>query len=200
MAISRQERRRPGGEELEPHRGPGQVGGDLVPQLAQVRAMVRGCVDGNLCRRRHAQVPRADVDIQLTTGIRKVHDFLTVGAAAPLQEAGIVAMGFPSSYYAGLAALYQGKRDAFLPLLQTCGFQTFQPAGAYYVMADFSAISDRDDIRFAEWLLAETGVATVPGSSFYREPGHGTNVVRFAFCKRMETLGLAAELLQKIRP
>lgn len=130
-----------------------------------------------------------------TGAIRKVHDFLTVGAPAPLQEGAAAALAFPRSYYEELAAMYEDRRAFTLDFLRSAGFAFSVPEGAYYVMADFSALSDWDDVRFARALIDLAGVATVPGSSFYRNPEDGRSKVRFCFCKRRETLELAASLL-----
>jgi aminotransferase len=132
----------------------------------------------------------------LTAGIRKVHDFLTVGAAAPLQEAGVTALSLPDSYYRGLADLYRAKRDRFVPVLERAGFRCFPPAGAYYVMADVSAITKLDATAFAFELVRDPGVAVVPGPSFFSRPGDGRSLVRFCFCKRDETLDEAARRLE----
>jgi aminotransferase len=134
----------------------------------------------------------------LTQAIRKVHDFLTVGAPAPLQEAvasGLTDLGRP--YYAKLAADYRARRDVLVPALQEAGFECRPPQGAYYVLADFSALSDLDDTAFSHLLTREAGVTPVPGSSFYSEPDRGRSRVRFAFCKRIETLERAAERLRR---
>jgi aminotransferase len=133
----------------------------------------------------------------LTGAIRKVHDFLTVGAAAPLQEAGAAALRLPEAYYRDLAALYQAKRDRFLPRLEGVGFRCFRPQGAYYAMADISALTDEDDAAFAAELVRDAGVAVVPGSSFFSQPDLGRNLVRFCFCKKDETLDEAARRLEK---
>ena len=133
----------------------------------------------------------------LTGAIRKVHDFLTVGAAAPLQEAGVVALNLSDAYYRELAALYQGKRDRFVPLLERVGFRCFAPQGAYYVMADVSGLTTKDDAAFAQDLVRDAGVAVVPGSSFFSRPALGRNLVRFCFCKKDETLDEAARRLEK---
>jgi len=135
---------------------------------------------------------------QLTNAIRKVHDFLTVGAAAPLQAAGAVALSLPDSYYERLAASYCARRDRLLPALQQAGFKVFVPRGAYYIMTDIAAFGFQDDVSFARHLVKDVGVATVPGSSFYNDPRDGAQQVRFAFCKRDETLDAAAERLRKI--
>ena len=135
----------------------------------------------------------------ITAAIRKVHDFLTVGAPAPLQAAGVVAMNLPDEYYSGLLADYRERRDFLIPVLQELGFKCNAPAGAYYVMTDFRAFGFEDDTEFAEYLVKEIGVAVVPGSSFYQRPGAGRSQVRFSFCKKMSTLERSAELLTKIR-
>src|SRR5512137_371365 len=133
----------------------------------------------------------------LTAGIRKVHDFLTVGAAAPLQEAGVTALSLPDAYYRGLADLYRAKRDRFLPVLERAGFRCFPPAGAYYVMTDISGLTKLDATAFALELVREPGVAVVPGPSFFSRPGDGRAFVRFCFCKRDETLDAAAGRLAR---
>ncbi|HEX5437925.1 MAG TPA: aminotransferase class I/II-fold pyridoxal phosphate-dependent enzyme [Gemmatimonadaceae bacterium] len=130
--------------------------------------------------------------------IRKVHDFLTVGAAAPLQAAGAVGMAFDASYYEQLARDYVERRDLLAGALAKAGFTFTVPEGAYYILADFSALSDQSDTEFAAWMTREVGVAAVPGSSFYHEPSLGRSVVRFAFCKRRETLAAAAERLAEL--
>jgi len=133
---------------------------------------------------------------EATSAIRKVHDFLTVGAAAPLQEAGVAAMGLPPSYYEQLAAEYRERRDTLCPALEKAGFVVRVPQGAYYVMTDTDAVDpDGDDVAFARRLVTEVGVAAVPGSSFYSDPALGANKIRFAFPKRLETLHAAAERL-----
>ncbi len=137
---------------------------------------------------------------QLTDGIRKVHDFMTVGAAAPLQMAAAVALQLPSSYYSSLLAGYRERRAFLLDLLPGLGFRVFEPAGAYYVMTDIASFGYASDVEFATYLVREIGVATVPGSSFYHDPTLGRSKIRFAFPKKMETLRRAAELLQKVRP
>jgi aminotransferase len=128
----------------------------------------------------------------LTVGIRRVHDFLTVGAAAPLQAAAVVALGFGRDYYDTLVADYRGRRDALLPALRAAGFRFTQPAGAYYVMTDTRDLTDEDDVTFAMRLIRDVGVAAVPGSSFYARPELGRTKLRFAFPKRLETLEAAA--------
>jgi L-glutamine---4-(methylsulfanyl)-2-oxobutanoate aminotransferase len=135
----------------------------------------------------------------LINGIRQVHDFLTVGAAAPLQEAGVYALGLPAGYYEKLQIEYQRRRDYLLGVLEEGGFNCFRPDGAYYIMADISDFGFEDDLKFARHLLQNVGVAVVPGSSFYRRPELGAQQVRFCYCKRDETLEAAAERLQKLR-
>ncbi len=132
----------------------------------------------------------------LSAGVRKIHDFATVGTAAPLQEAcavGIRELG--PDYYRDLIDGYRVRRDLLVEGLRSAGFQCATPKGAYYVMADFSAISDEDDFTFARRLIEEAGVGTVPGSSFYHSEGAGRSLVRFVFCKREETLREATERL-----
>jgi len=135
----------------------------------------------------------------ITGAIRKVHDFLTVGAAAPLQAAGAMALRLPPEYYAQLQADYAARRALLLPELERTGFQLFRPAGAYYVMTDISNFGFANDIEFTRHLIQHIGVACVPGSSFYSDPALGSQQVRFCFCKRDETLQAAAEHLQKLR-
>lgn len=135
----------------------------------------------------------------ITGAIRKVHDFLTVGAPAPLQEAGAAALALPASYYQQLAEAYRRRRDRLIPVLSEAGFKCFIPRGAYYVMTDIGAFGYSDDVAFARYLVQEVGVATVPGSSFYRDPRDGARQVRFAFCKKDETLDAAAQRLKTIR-
>jgi aminotransferase len=136
---------------------------------------------------------------EITNAIRKVHDFLTVGAPAPLQEAGAVALGMQPSYYQGLADGYRKRRDRLVPALTEAGFHCFQPRGAYYVMTDISGFGFANDIEFTKYLVKEIGVAAVPGSSFYRDPKDGAQQVRFAFCKKDATLDEAAKRLRKLR-
>ncbi|CAN5772001.1 hypothetical protein BH23GEM5_BH23GEM5_09480 [soil metagenome] len=135
----------------------------------------------------------------LTNAIRKVHDFLTVGAAAPLQAAGAFAMSLPPEYYERLRDDYQARRDLLLPQLEAAGFRTFRPDGAYYIMTDISDFGFDSDVEFARHLVRQVGVACVPGSSFYSEPERGAQQVRFCFCKRDETLLGAAERLRTLR-
>jgi len=135
----------------------------------------------------------------ITNAIRKVHDFLTVGAPAPLQEAGAAALGLPRAYYENLAAGYKARRDRLMPTLEKAGFRCFRPRGAYYVMTDISAFGFADDVAFTKYLVKEIGVAAVPGSSFYSDPRDGAKQVRFAFCKRDATLDEAGRRLTKLQ-
>ena len=135
----------------------------------------------------------------ITDAIRKVHDFLTVGAPAPLQEAGAVALSLPEAYYQHLAENYRTRRDHLMPSLTEAGFRCFRPRGAYYVMTDISRFGFADDLTFTQHLVKEIGVAAVPGSSFYNDPRDGARQVRFAFCKRDETLDEAAMRLRKLK-
>ncbi|MCX7007512.1 MAG: aminotransferase class I/II-fold pyridoxal phosphate-dependent enzyme, partial [Kiritimatiellaeota bacterium] len=134
---------------------------------------------------------------RLIDGVRKVHDFLTVGAAAPLQEAAIVGLEMPDAYYRELQATYTHKRDVFLGALDAAGLTYTHPQGAYYVMVDISAFHRGDDVAFCEWLAKEIGVAAVPGSSFFREPVR--HLIRFHFAKREETLRAAGDRLARLR-
>jgi aminotransferase len=127
----------------------------------------------------------------LAGAIRKVHDFLTVGAAAPLQAAGAVALSSGDEYYRELAATYRVKRDRLLGILDRAGFTCFAPRGAYYIMTDIARFGFPDDVAFARHLVTEIGVAAVPGSSFYRDPASGRTKLRFCFCKRDETISAA---------
>ena len=135
---------------------------------------------------------------EITSGLRKVHDFLTVGAAAPLQAAGAYALSLPADYYNRLQADYLARRDLLLPVLQKAGFKTFSPDGAYYVITDISEFGFTNDVDFTRHLIREVGVACVPGSSFYSVPERGAQQVRFCFCKKDETLLLAAERLERL--
>ena len=136
---------------------------------------------------------------ELTNAIRKVHDFLTVGAPAPLQEAAALALESPDSYYSRLAAEYRERREFLLPVLESAGFRTFTPRGAYYVMTDISGFGFSDDVTFARWLVSEGGLAAVPGSSFYSDPAAGSQRLRFHFARKRETLTAAAERLNSLR-
>jgi aminotransferase len=137
--------------------------------------------------------------MEITQAIRKVHDFLTVGAAAPLQEAGAKALRLPRSYYEKLQSDYALRRERLLAVLKDVGFGCFDPDGAYYIMTDIGAFGYSDDVEFAKFLVKDVGVAVVPGSSFYHEPELGRSQVRFTFCKRDETLSAAEERLQKLK-
>jgi aminotransferase len=134
----------------------------------------------------------------LTGAIRKVHDFLTVGAAAPLQAAGAAALELPDSYYADLAAKYNQRRNLLLSALRQAGFKVYKPGGAYYIMTDIASFRFADDRAFATHLVKRVGIATVPGSSFYSLPSGGAQQIRFAFCKQLSTLQRAIEKLQYI--
>ena len=134
----------------------------------------------------------------ITDAIRKVHDFLTVGAPAPLQEAGAAALSLPASYYQSLADGYGARRDRLLAGLAKAGFRCFRPRGAYYAMTDISGFGFANDVEFTNYLVKEIGVAAVPGSSFYRDPKDGAQQVRFAFCKKDATLDEAAKRLLKL--
>ena len=134
----------------------------------------------------------------LTHAFRQVHDYVSIGAAAPLQEAGAVAYRLPRSYYTTLAADYQARRDRLCSALLEIGFDLEAPQGAYYVMADFSAFGATDDVAFARHLVRDVGVATVPGSSFFRDKALGRQFIRFCFCKRDATLDAAIERLRTL--
>ena len=136
---------------------------------------------------------------KLTNAIRKIHDFLTVGAPAPLQEAGAAALSLPPEYYSKLAEGYRVRRDHLMPALHSAGFKCFRPRGAYYVMTDISTFGFKDDVTFAKHLVQDVGIACVPGSSFYRDPRDGAKQVRFAFCKKPETLDEAASRLRNLQ-
>ena len=136
---------------------------------------------------------------EITNAIRKVHDFLTVGAAAPLQAAGAYALSLPPEYYAHLQADYIARRNMLLPALEGAGFRTFRPDGAYYIMTDISNFGFKTDVEFTRHLIGEIGVACVPGSSFYSRSELGAQQVRFCFCKKDETLFAAAERLSKLQ-
>ncbi len=135
----------------------------------------------------------------VTDAIRKVHDFLTVGAAAPLQEAGVHALNLPLSYYEKLQQTYQQKRDFLLGVLEEAGLKSYKPDGAYYIMTDIADFGFANDVEFTKYLISEVGVAVVPGSSFYSRPELGAQQIRFCYCKREETLQAAAERLHKLR-
>jgi aminotransferase len=136
---------------------------------------------------------------KLTHAFRQVHDFVSIGAAAPLQEAGAVAYRLPREYYTRLAADYQARRDRLCTALLEIGFDLEMPQGAYYVMTDISAFGATDDVEFAMHLVRNLGVATVPGSSFFQDKALGQKYIRFCFCKRDETLDGAIERLRMLR-
>jgi aminotransferase len=133
-----------------------------------------------------------------SAAIRKVHDFLTVGAAAPLQQAGAIALKSPQSYYDKLAADYTVRRERLLKILAAAGFTVFKPRGAYYIMTDISGFGFADDVAFAKFLVEKVGVAVVPGSSFYNDARDGATQVRFTFCKKESTLAAAEERLSRL--
>jgi aminotransferase len=134
----------------------------------------------------------------LSSGIRKVHDFLTVGAAAPLQEAGAIALGFPDAYFRDLAASYRERRDLLVAGLRSAGFACDPPRGAYYILADGAALGVGDDVAYARWMVEHVGVAPVPGSSFFSGPSRGRSLLRFAFPKKLETLSAAVDRLASL--
>ncbi len=135
---------------------------------------------------------------EVSNAIRKMHDFLTVGAAAPLQEAGVTALRLPDDYYRLLATEYQRRRDRMVGSLSVAGFRCYKPRGAYYVMTDISGFGFPNDVEFAHYLVREIGVAVVPGSSFYSDPAAGSRQVRFCFSKTDGTLEEAARRLGKL--
>jgi aminotransferase len=135
----------------------------------------------------------------LTHAFRQIHDFVSIGAAAPLQEAGAVAYRLPRSYYDQLAADYQARRDRLCLALLEVGFDLAMPQGAYYVMTNIDAFAAADDISFAQYLVRDIGVATVPGSSFFHDKALGRQMVRFCFCKQNETLDTAIARLRRLR-
>lgn len=132
-------------------------------------------------------------------GIRKVHDFLTVGAAAPLQEAGTAVLSCPPEYYSDLARSYTARRDLLLGELQAAGLVCYKPKGAYYILCDISSFGFADDIAFTRHLIENIGVACVPGSGFFSDPARGKQLVRFCFCKRETTLREAGRRLQALK-
>lgn len=136
---------------------------------------------------------------ELTGALRKVHDFLTVGAPAPLQRAGVTAMQMPAQYYDDLAAMYAARRQAMMEVLNEADIPFFRPRGAYYMLADISAFGYDDDVAFTRFLVSQIGVAVVPGSSFFSPPELGRDYVRFCFCKREETIAEAGSRLRPLR-
>ncbi len=135
----------------------------------------------------------------ITDSIRKVHDFVTVGAAAPLQQAGVTALAMPDSYYEKLNLEYTAKRDRMLGILENAGFRCFKPSGAYYIMTDISGFGFENDTAFVHHMIKTAGVAAVPGSSFFSDPREGSQFVRFCFCKKDATLDEAERRLQKLK-
>src|SRR5580693_9383828 len=135
---------------------------------------------------------------RLTSAIRKVHDFLTVGAPHPLQEAGAAALKLPPRFYTDLATMYERKRATLLNALTGAGLKCRSPQGAYYIIADIGHLGFNDDYAAADFLLDQVGVAAVPGSSFYRHPELGRRKIRFTFSKSEETLAKAVERLSKL--
>ena len=134
----------------------------------------------------------------LAGAIRKMHDFITVGAPAPLQEAGAAALALDDSYYEQLAGDYLRRRDLLLGILERHGFTTYRPSGAYYIMTDIARFGFPDDVAFARHLVADIGVAAVPGSSFYRDQASGRTKLRFCFAKRDETMAEADRRLERL--
>ena len=135
----------------------------------------------------------------LTDAIRKVHDFLTVGAPAPLQEAAAVGLSLPQTYYVEMAQRYRRRRDRLYTALSEAGFKAYLPKGAYYMMTDISSFGFADDLAFTQYLVKDVGIAAVPGSSFYSQPAEGARQVRFAFCKKDATLEEAAQRLLRVK-
>src|SRR3954466_3263965 len=135
----------------------------------------------------------------LTHAFRQVHDYVSIGAAAPLQEAGAFAYRMPRDYYARLAADYQARRDRLCSALIEIGFDLEPPHGAYYVMTNINAFGASDDVAFARHLVRDLGVATVPGSSFFHDKPLGRQYIRFCFCKREAPLAEAAKRLKSLR-
>ena len=133
---------------------------------------------------------------ELTDAIRKVHDFLTVGAAAPLQEAGAFALRLSQGYYDQLKTQYTHRRNMLMNILRRSGFRCYKPQGAYYIMTDISDFDFDNDVKFARYLIEQLGVAAVPGSSFYRNHKDGVQQIRFCFCKKDETLQEAGQRLR----
>jgi aminotransferase len=135
----------------------------------------------------------------MTNAIRKVHDFVTVGAPHPLQVAAATALAFPDQYYVDLLNAYRERRDFMLEILDDCGFRSYPPDGAYYVMTDITRFGE-SDVAMAHRMVRQIGLATVPGSSFYLDPERGRGQIRFSFPKKMETLRRAAERLKQLQP
>ena len=135
---------------------------------------------------------------EVASAIRKMHDFLTVGAPAPLQDAAAVALDAPLEYYEGLSEEYRARRDIMLDALSKVGFRVWEPKGAYYIMADITPLTQKTDVEFVRDMIRHVGVATVPGSSFFHRPERGGNLIRFAFCKTVELLEKASQRLEKL--
>ena len=136
---------------------------------------------------------------EISQAIRKMHDFLTVGAAAPLQQAGITALRFGDDYYRNLRNNYLSRRNRLLAALEDAGFQCYKPYGAYYIMTDISGFGFPDDIEFTRHMIESVGIAAVPGSSFYSNRSMGSQQVRFTYCKKESTLDEAARRLKKLK-
>ncbi len=136
---------------------------------------------------------------ELTDTIRKVHDFLTVNAATPLQYAGTMALNEQHAYFTTLPEVYAGRRRAAIEMLENAGFRCYVPGGAYYLMTDISGFDVKDDVSFALDLVENYRVAGVPGSSFYSNKKSGSAQIRFCFCKNYETLSLAGQKLADLR-
>ncbi len=134
---------------------------------------------------------------EISSSVRKVHDFLTVGAAAPLQQAGVAALSLPDAYYQELAGHYQRRRGLLTAALERCGFSLNRPRGAYYVMASADSLGYSDDLLLSSHLIEKIGVAAVPGSSFFHRKNLGRRFIRFCFCKKYETLEQAGRLLNE---
>ncbi|HWG59336.1 MAG TPA: aminotransferase class I/II-fold pyridoxal phosphate-dependent enzyme [Candidatus Acidoferrales bacterium] len=171
--------------------------------LATIEGMRDRCITINALSKTYGvtgwRVGWAIAAPEITAAIRKVHDFLTVGAAAPLQEAGATALQFPRGYYDTLAREYATRRARLLSILREAGFRCFEPRGAYYIMTDISGFGFPDDVAFAKHLVKEIGVAAVPGSSFYQNPADGRAHLRFTFCKTEKTFQAAADRFRKLK-
>lgn len=135
----------------------------------------------------------------ITGAIRKMHDFVSVGAPAPLQEAGATALRLPDSYYLELAKHYQQRRDRLMKVLDDAGLKPMLPKGAYYIMCDIGSWGFSNDVEFSRFLVSDVGVAAVPGSSFFQDPAAGKELIRFTFCKKEDTLRAAEERLRKLK-
>jgi aminotransferase len=128
-----------------------------------------------------------------------MHDFMTVGAPAPLMDAGATALRLPDEYYTNLAKHYQERRDRVMKMLSEAGLNPMLPKGAYYIMCDIGDWGYANDVEFSRFMVKDIGVATVPGSSFFNDPATGKDIIRFTFCKKEETLAAAEERLKKLR-